>query len=126
MPGTMITNGMNIFGNEPMIGERRAAEMESRPSRAVPHEVGRPVAEGEHEPEPEHDADHRPHRTVETGQRLTRPRVELLVHRRVTLPSVMVSITLSFRPFQPPTLISPNMVSGTSAATITKNCSTSL
>ena len=29
MPGTMMTNGMNIFGNEPMIGERRAAEMES-------------------------------------------------------------------------------------------------
>ena len=66
-----------------MIGERRAAEMESGGHRALYlDEVRRPVAEGQHEPEAEHDADHRPHRAVETGQRLTRPRVELLVHRR--------------------------------------------
>ena len=28
MPGMMMMNGMNIFGNEPMIGERRAADIE--------------------------------------------------------------------------------------------------
>ena len=28
MPGTMMTNGMNIFGNVAMIGERRAADIE--------------------------------------------------------------------------------------------------
>jgi hypothetical protein len=28
MPGTMITNGMNILGNAAMIGERRAEEIE--------------------------------------------------------------------------------------------------
>ena len=33
---------------------------------------------------------------------------------------------LSFSPLQPPTLIRPKTVSGTSAARITKNCSTSL
>ena len=28
MPGTMTTNGMNIFGKAAMIGERRAEEIE--------------------------------------------------------------------------------------------------
>ena len=69
MPGTMITNGMNIFGNAAMIGERRAEEIEF---------------------------------------------------------DAMVSTTLSFSPFQPPTRIRPKMVSGTNAARMTKNCSTSL
>ncbi len=36
------------------------------------------------------------------------------------------SVIRSFRPDQPPTLCSPTSVSGSSAATMTKNCSTSL
>ena len=45
---------------------------------------------------------------------------QLLARRR------RLAVILSFRPLQPPTLCRPMSVSGSSAATITKNCSTSL
>lgn len=41
-------------------------------------------------------------------------------------PSIPLPATFSVRPCQPPTRCRPIRVSGSSAATITKNCSTSL
>ena len=45
-------------------------------------EVGGPVAEREHEPEAEDNADDRQDRAVEPGKCLARPRVELLLGGR--------------------------------------------
>ena len=72
-------NGMNIFGKAPMIGVLRAGRDRVGGHGALDlDEVRRPVAEGQHEPEAEHDADDRQQLGVEAGERLSRPGLELL------------------------------------------------
>ena len=65
--------------------DRRLAGRRDRVRRHRPlhlDEVRRPVAEGLHEPESEHDADDGPELGVEAGERVARPGVQLLLRRR--------------------------------------------
>ena len=127
IPGTTTTNGMNIFGNDAMIGARRAAEIESEA-------IARCTSTKLVVQYPKESTKPRPNTipiTDHTG--LSNPLSAWPGHvvswsftDAVTDPSDVVSITLSFNPLQPPTLMRPKIVNGTSAARMTKNCSTSL
>ena len=131
MPGTIVMNGTNILGNAADDGRTPGRADRVGGHRALHlDEVGRPVAEGQHEAEPEHDADDRQDRGVEAGQRLAGPGVQLLLGRRDLgggrragggLGDPLGQAVPARRPGS-----GPSSVSGSSAATITKNCSTSL
>ena len=63
---------------------------------------------------------------LEAGERVAGPGVELVGGTGRPDLSSAAAVILSVRPSQPPTRCRPIRVSGSSDATITKNCSTSL
>ena len=126
MPGRIVMNGTNIFGNAPMIGVRRAAEIESEaiarctstklvvqyPNDSTkPRPNTMPTTESSGESNPESSC---------PGQELSWSVAEGEPFFAAS------SVIRSLSPPQPPTRFSPSRASGSSAATITKNCSTSL
>ena len=117
----MMIAGRKILGKAPISGVRRAAEMLRRRQRALDlGEVGRPVAEAEHEAEPEHDPD--PVGGQRVGDVVDGQAVPGV---QAGCPSGLNALTV-LQPVEPPIACSATRVSGSSAATMMKNCSTSL
>ncbi len=88
-------------------------------------EVGRPVAEGEHEAEAEDDA-RRPTAPGSRSPTAACPATTSADSAGSVPACTARSVIWSLSPPQPPTRCRPIRVSGSSAATMTKNCSTSL
>lgn len=120
MPGMITMKGTSIFGNAPMIGVRRAADM-------LFDAIARCTSTKFVVQYPKDSTKPRPNTMPRTDRKLLPKPVRLSPGQECSC-SVPpgLCVILSTRPCQPPTLTRPTMVSGSSATTITKNCSTSL
>src|SRR3954447_19085271 len=119
MPGMMMMKGMNILGNDPMIGARRAEFMSFEAmARCTSTKLVVQYPKDSTKPSP---------KTIPTTDQKDELYVVIVVPGQESSWSLVpADDILSCRPLQPPISWSASKVSGSSAATITKNCRTSL
>ncbi len=120
IPGMTTMNGMNIFGNDPMIGVRCAADM-------LLDAIARCTSTKFVVQYPKLSTNPNPNTRPSTLSTLFPNPVNSLPGHADSCPAPPgPADTFATRPCTPPTFTNPTIVNGNNAATITKNCNTSL